>query len=136
MGDSPELPQRREATPHRLCRAARLLPVIQAQGHTGHPAVGPEWFELPRADNHRCAASVSIGSPYPAGREGPWAGGSDRREHPLNVLEEYRRDGRAAIERLRFKDPRAYLMLTACLLPQYAEEIQRALDGTRVREIQ
>ena len=53
-----------------------------------------------------------------------------------DVLEEYRRDGRAAIERLRLKDPRAYLMLTACLLPQYAEEIQRALDGTRLREIQ
>ena len=48
-----------------------------------------------------------------------------------DVLEEYRRDGKAAIERLRFKDPRAYLMLTACLLPQYAEEIQRALGSER-----
>ena len=53
-----------------------------------------------------------------------------------DVLEEYHRDGEVAIERLWLKDPRAYLMLTACLLPQYAEEIQRALDGARVRELQ
>ena len=46
-----------------------------------------------------------------------------------DVLEEYRRDGKVAFERLLIKDPRAYLMLTACLLPQYAEEIQRALEG-------
>jgi hypothetical protein len=48
-----------------------------------------------------------------------------------DVLEEYRRDGKAAIERLRIKDPRAYAMLTACLLPQFADEILRALEGER-----
>jgi hypothetical protein len=46
-----------------------------------------------------------------------------------DVLEEYRRDGKAAIERLRLKDPRAYAILTACLLPQYADEILRVLCG-------
>ena len=47
-----------------------------------------------------------------------------------DFLEQYERDGKAAIERLRIKDPRAYAMLTACFLPQYADEILQALQGT------
>ena len=46
-----------------------------------------------------------------------------------DVMEEYDRDGKAAIERLMRKDPRACLMLMACFLPQHAEEILRALYG-------
>ena len=49
-----------------------------------------------------------------------------------DFLEEYHRDGKAAIERLLIKDPRAYLMLTACFLPQYADEILRALEGEHI----